>query len=73
MLAVKGKRTIENTLKPSDEALIYLDAAGNQSGLIREVLERFAIECMGFDKIVGAGTSPAPTVMLYLTFKRKPL
>jgi thimet oligopeptidase len=37
MLAVKGKRTIENTLKPYDEVLIYLDAAGSQSGLIQEV------------------------------------
>jgi hypothetical protein len=36
-LAVKGKRTIENTLKPYDEVLIYLDAAGSQSGLIQEV------------------------------------
>ncbi|HUQ31920.1 MAG TPA: M3 family metallopeptidase [Pyrinomonadaceae bacterium] len=37
MVAVKGKRTIENTLKPYDEVLIYLDAAGSQSGLIQEV------------------------------------
>jgi thimet oligopeptidase len=37
VLAVKGKRTIANTLKPYDEVLIYLDAAGSQSGLIQEV------------------------------------
>jgi thimet oligopeptidase len=37
MLAVKGKRTIANTLKPYDEVLIYLDAAGSQAGLIQEV------------------------------------
>jgi thimet oligopeptidase len=37
LLAVKGKRTIENTLKPYDEALIYLNAAGSQAGLIQEV------------------------------------
>jgi thimet oligopeptidase len=37
MLAVKGKRTIENTLRPYDEVQIYLDAAGQQAGLIQEV------------------------------------
>jgi thimet oligopeptidase len=37
ILAFKGKRTIANTLKPYDEVLIYLDAAGSQSGLIQEV------------------------------------
>ncbi|MDT4897099.1 MAG: thimet oligopeptidase [Acidobacteriota bacterium] len=37
VLAVKGKRTVANTLKPYDEVLIYLDAAGSQSGLIQEV------------------------------------
>jgi thimet oligopeptidase len=37
MLAFKGKRNIENTLKVYDEVLIYLDAAGSQSGLIQEV------------------------------------
>jgi thimet oligopeptidase len=37
VLAFKGKRTIENTLKPYDEMLIQLDAAGSQSGLIQEV------------------------------------
>lgn len=34
MLAVKGKRTIENTLQPYDEILIHLDAVGNQSSLM---------------------------------------
>src|SRR3982751_373367 len=37
MLAVKGKRTIENTLVAYDEALLYLDAAGQQAGLLQEV------------------------------------
>src|SRR4051812_40288453 len=37
MLAIKGKRTIENTLTVYDELLTYLDAAGSQSGLIQEV------------------------------------
>ena len=37
MLAVKGKRTIENTLRLFDEVQIYLDAAGQQAGLIQEV------------------------------------
>jgi thimet oligopeptidase len=37
LIAFKGKRTIENTLKAYDEILIYLDAAGSQSGLIQEV------------------------------------
>ncbi|HSK73889.1 MAG TPA: hypothetical protein VK892_19480, partial [Pyrinomonadaceae bacterium] len=37
MLAVKGKRTIKNTLAPYDEALLFLDAAGAQAGLMQEV------------------------------------
>jgi thimet oligopeptidase len=37
MLAVAGKRTIENTLKPYDEMLTYLDAVANQATLIKEV------------------------------------
>jgi len=37
MLAVTGKRTIENTLVPFDEAYIYLDSAAQQSGLMQEV------------------------------------
>jgi len=37
MLAVTGKRTIENTLKPYDEMQTYLDAVANQVSLIKEV------------------------------------
>src|SRR5262245_16851628 len=37
MLAVTGKRTIENTLKPYDEMMTYLDAVANQAYLIKEV------------------------------------
>jgi thimet oligopeptidase len=37
MLAVRGKRTLENTLVPYDEVLLYLDAAGQQAGLMEEV------------------------------------
>jgi thimet oligopeptidase len=37
MLAVKGRRTIENTLRPYDDILLELDSAGSQSGLIEEV------------------------------------
>src|SRR5215213_1650 len=37
ILAFKGKRTLANTLKPYDEVLIHLDAAGSQAGLIQEV------------------------------------
>ena len=37
MLAVKGPRTIANTLVPYDEVLRQLDLAGTQSGLIEEV------------------------------------
>jgi len=37
LLAVTGKRTIENTLKPYDEMLTYLDAVANQASLIKEV------------------------------------
>ena len=37
VVAQKGKRNIENTLKVYDEMLVFLDAAGSQSGLIQEV------------------------------------
>ena len=37
MLAVTGKRTVENTLVPYDEMLTYLDAVANQASLIKEV------------------------------------
>ena len=37
LLAVKGKRTVENTLKPYDEALVYLNAASSQANLVKEV------------------------------------
>src|SRR5215212_343872 len=37
MLAVKDKRTIENTLVPYNDALIDLDAAGSQAGLMEQV------------------------------------
>src|SRR5215213_2876926 len=37
MLAAKGKRNVENTLKPYDEALVYLNAASSQAHLIEEV------------------------------------
>ncbi|HWT00982.1 MAG TPA: M3 family metallopeptidase [Pyrinomonadaceae bacterium] len=37
MIAVKGKRTVENTLKLYDEALIYLNVAGSQAALLQEV------------------------------------
>ncbi len=37
MLAVKGRRTVENTLAPYDEASNQLDMAGNQAGLMENV------------------------------------
>jgi Zn-dependent oligopeptidase len=37
MLAAKGPRTIANTLQPYDDALLQLDAANAQTGLISEV------------------------------------
>lgn len=37
MLAVTGKRTVENTLAPFDEANVYLDSASQQSDLMQEV------------------------------------
>src|SRR4051794_10370552 len=33
MLAVKDRRTVENTLVPFDDAYVYLDSVSNQSGL----------------------------------------
>jgi thimet oligopeptidase len=37
LLAVRGKRTVTNTLRPYDEALVHLDMAGSQGGLMQEV------------------------------------
>ena len=37
MLAVRGPRTVENTLQPYDDATRELDAAGAQAGLIENV------------------------------------
>ncbi|MGH7702686.1 MAG: M3 family metallopeptidase [Gemmatimonadales bacterium] len=37
LLAVRGNRTIDNTLRPYDKLLRELDAAGSQAGLIQEV------------------------------------
>ncbi|MGI8670912.1 MAG: M3 family metallopeptidase [Aridibacter sp.] len=37
MTSLKGKRTVENTLKPYDEIQVLLDAAGNQAGLMENV------------------------------------
>src|SRR5262245_56901211 len=37
MLAVKGKRTVENTLRPYDAALIHLDASSSQASLMESV------------------------------------
>ena len=37
MLAVKGTRTVENTLQPYDDASNLLDMAGGQAGLMEEV------------------------------------
>jgi thimet oligopeptidase len=37
LLAFKGKRNVENTLRPYDDILLELDAAGSQAGLIEEV------------------------------------
>ena len=51
VLAVKGARTIENTLVPFDEISRQLDMAGSQSGLIQEVspdsATRATAEAMG--------------------------
>jgi thimet oligopeptidase len=53
MLAVKGKRTVENTLVPYDEAGRWLDMAGSQAGLMENVSPdsnvRAAAEKMGQD------------------------
>ena len=37
LTAVKGKRTVENTLAVYDEVLTYLDAASREAGLMQEV------------------------------------
>jgi thimet oligopeptidase len=37
LLAVKGQHTVENTLVVYDEVLLYLDAAGQQAGLMEQV------------------------------------
>jgi len=37
MVAVKGKRTVENTLRPYDAALTHLDASSSQASLMESV------------------------------------
>src|SRR5436190_17612307 len=37
LVAVKGARTTENTLRRFDDALLEIDAAGSQAGLIQVV------------------------------------
>jgi thimet oligopeptidase len=37
MLAVKGARTVENTLRPYDDVLLELDAVGSQTQLVQSV------------------------------------
>src|SRR5207237_10615950 len=37
MLAVKGPRTIDNTLRPYDDVLLELDAVGSQAQLVQSV------------------------------------
>jgi thimet oligopeptidase len=37
LVAVKGRRTIENTLRPYDDAQIQLDAVGGQANLLQNV------------------------------------
>src|SRR5438045_7507263 len=37
LLAVTGKPTIENTLRPYDDVLLELDAVGSEAGLIQSV------------------------------------
>ncbi len=37
LLAVKGPRTIENTLVPYDDAVRHLDSAGDLSGILQQV------------------------------------
>src|SRR5471032_695064 len=37
MIAVKGKRTIENTLRPYDDVLLELDAVSSQAQLVQSV------------------------------------
>jgi len=43
LLSVTGTRSIENTLKPYDEILIYLDSASSQSSLIEQVHPETAV------------------------------
>ncbi len=37
MIAIRRKRTIDNTLRPYDDALLELNAAGSQAGLMENV------------------------------------
>jgi thimet oligopeptidase len=43
LLAVRGRRTVANTLVPYDEILGQTDVAGRQAGLIREVHPELAV------------------------------
>ena len=68
ILAVKGPRTIENTLAPYDNAVQYLDTAGNQSGLMQTVSPDAAIRDRAqamVQKVSAAATALALNQPLY--------
>jgi thimet oligopeptidase len=56
MLAVKGKRTIENTLAPFDDAYVFLDSAAQQAGLMQVVHpdDKFRAACEKVSQDVSA-------------------
>jgi thimet oligopeptidase len=68
LLAVKGPRTVENTLAPYDDAVMQLDTTGMQSGLMQTVNPDAAIRDRAqamVQKAAAAGTALALNTGVY--------
>src|SRR5271163_4146051 len=68
LLSVKGPRTVENTLAPYDDAVMQLDTAGNQSGLMQIVNPDAAIRDRAqamVQKVSAAGTALSLNTAVY--------
>jgi thimet oligopeptidase len=68
LLAVKGPRTVDNTLAPYDDAIEQLDTAGNQAGLMQIVHPDAAIRDRAqalIRKVSAAGTALSLNTAVY--------
>ena len=72
LLAVKGPRTVENTLRPFDEASRELDLAGSGAGLLTNASPKKELRDVGDEvtqKVSAAGTALSLNVDVYNALK----